>query len=347
MKKVEKELIADGTATQSHVKKKIEQLKIINSQAKEAHVDHLNMTTSREIISPSKTFRLSRKASDQNMAIIVYWEANQIRTSLNAVLRLVSLQKNCSLSVNFFQTLQSSLINDEFLAILFTYHDQDIAKTEAILTSYIHAAYYTYSRDIPEWLKQNGIPESISLPIFELVVNIERTIYNINAIQSDQNRIRNQSDAANEDKYSITFVKNFKKRITDLILQKNTLQTWVNTVSIHKKDKKTYERFINTKLSSLTSMLDSLYTDIDPSIQNLLKACTKNNGNINFITDLNDIICKNKKFLPSITAQILKTLKQNTFATPAVVNLPQNALCKALDEVATKYKLNSPHNTIM
>ncbi len=94
-------------------------------------------------------------------------------------------------------------------------------------------------------------------------------------------------------------------------------------------------------------MLKSLSTDIDHSIQSLLKVCTKNIGNINFITYLNDIICKNKKFLPSITAQTFKTLKQNTFATPAVVTLPQNALCKALDEVATRYNLNSPHNTIM
>lgn len=316
------------------IQKKVDQLKIMHEQAKDCDIDHLSVTIFRSIVSPNNVSPLSRSSKDGNIAIVVFKEANITRTFEEAITTKLSFTKDATLKKHYIEILKQSLSHDAFLSTLFRYHGQN---TEEILSSFIYTGHYVCLLDIDNWIKRHGIPESISMLVFDLVFHIQRVSF---LIDIEVTLARNTDPNVEGEKLSTAakkFCINYTNQIEDLMGQKNTLDVWVKALYTTPNLAKApalaaYENYINSEISDLISKLEKLQGDANSTVKEFVASCKVEN--------------KSKDIFDKFIA-ILKTNTSLFFTIPSTGFTPDftSKLFIEFEKLAVNYKLHILSNT--
>ncbi len=251
----------------------------------------------------------------------MYKRANASRTARDAMTRKDLLIKNAGLYHHSVQMMQSSLQHDGFVAIVARYHK---GQAEQILQSYIYATYVLCDFEIKNWTKAYGIPDNISMLVFDLIFHIRHVVYliEVSAKLPTENNTRLSV-------YTSNFVSYYDRRLILLMKQKNTLDEWVRVLK-SPEDYAKYKRYIDHEMSQLENLLNNLNRDPNPLVINFQISCSQyiNQGNI-----FADFIC-----ILDTHKDLLNDFQSSDFQL--LTSARKSQLLKAFDELADEYQLN-------
>lgn len=329
----------------SLVQKKIAQLRSLQAEAKNCEIDHIMVIIHSSIVSPLNKSTAARGSADHNLAILVPKSVNKCRTHGSALERKVPLKDISNLSIYFFDLSTATLTHDEFLGKLIGC--LDLTKAKLILKHYVYGSIEIAYTRIKSWQERNGIPDEVSLPLLELVLNIEKQRANLYGLRSSKKLVASQlSDEKFANFCKAETEKNIT-RITTLIKQKNTLDKLVFALESDADKYKKYENYIQKELDKLIETLEEFpyhqesvliefmkksreYVELyDPLLED--KNNTLFEKLIRIINNVKDLLPRIKPDEASILTSnsIGNRFKQDTF----------KLFCECLEEVAQDYDL--------